>query len=258
MNDALYIAATGMKAQSSQLDAIANNVANVNTPGFKRSSLRFGDLVVAGLASANATDESAAPRLSALAGVAIQSMQRSQTAGELRRVDDPMSLAILGEGYIELLMPDGSSAYTRGTRLQANTDRLLATADGHVLRQQFHLPADVRGVNFAEDGTIVARDEAGREWTLGRIDLTTFANPAELAPAGEGLLRATRNAGEPTVAPAGEAGTGRIKQGFQEASNVALVDEMVQLMVAQRAYEMSVKVVQAADELAGLTNNLRK
>lgn len=258
MNDALYIAATGMKAQSSQLDAIANNVANVNTPGFKRSSLRFGDLVVAGMAATNANDESAPSALSALAGVAIQSMQHSQAAGELRKVDDPMTLAILGEGFLEVLLPDGSSAYTRGAKLQVNADRLLATADGHVLRQQFHLPADARGVSFAEDGTIVAHDDGGREWTVGRLDLTTFANAAELAPAGEGLLRATRNAGEATVSPAGEGGAGRIKQGFQETSNVALVDEMVQLMVAQRAYEMSVKVVQAADEMAGLTNSLRK
>lgn len=251
MNDALYIAATGMKAQTAQLDAIANNVANVGTPGFKRSNLRFGDLVSAG---ADGLQSSTA----AAAGVKIGAVQRSFAAGELRRVDDMMSIAVQGDGFLEVQLPDGSPAFTRSARLDVNADRLLAVSDGFVLRQHIHVPTDVRNLSIGEDGQVTGRDDAGRTTTLGRIDLAVFASPSALSPVGEGLWRASEGSGEATLAPPGEAGAGRLKQGFQEASNVQLVEEMVQLMVAQRAYEMNVKVMQAADEIAGMTNNLRK
>ncbi|MGM9485051.1 flagellar hook-basal body protein [Roseateles sp. NT4] len=253
MNDALYIAATGMKAQTSQLDTIANNVANASTPGFKRSSLRFGDLVSTGAAAQQSGDVSTAS-----AGVKIGSIQRSFTAGELRRVDDTMSIAIQGDGFIELQLPDGSPAFTRSARLQINADRLLTSSDGLVLRQHIHVPTDVRSVSIAEDGQVTGRDDAGRTTTLGRLDVAVFASPSALTSVGEGLWRPSAGSGDAVLAPPGEAGAGRLKQGFQEASNVQLVEEMVQLMVAQRAYEMNVKVMQAADEIAGMTNNLRK
>ncbi len=252
MNDALYIAATGMKAQTSQLDTIANNVANASTPGFKRSSLRFGDLVSMG------ADQQAGDATAVAAGVKISSLQRSFTAGELRRVDDTMSLAIQGDGFIEMQLPDGSSAFTRSARLQINADRLLSSSDGLVLRQHIHVPTDVRSLTIAEDGQVTGRDDAGRTTSLGRLDVAVFASPAALTSIGEGLWRPSTGSGDAVLAPPGEAGAGRLKQGFQEASNVQLVEEMVQLMVAQRAYEMNVKVMQAADEIAGMTNNLRK
>ena len=253
MNDALYIAATGMKAQTAQLDTIANNVANASTTGFKRSSLRFGDLVSAGLDGQQAPDVA-----TVAAGVKIGAVQRSFTAGELRRVDDAMSVAVQGDGFLEVQLPDGSPAFTRSARLEVNADRLLSVSDGFVLRQHIHVPDDVRGIVIGEDGQVTGRDDAGRSTTLGRIELATFASPSALTPVGEGLWRASPGSGEATVAPPGEAGAGRVKQGYQEASNVQLVEEMVQLMVAQRAYEMNVKVMQAADEIAGMTNNLRK
>jgi len=252
MNDALYIAATGMKAQTSQLDTIANNVANASTPGFKRSSLRFGDLV------STSADQQAGDASAVAAGVKISSLQRSFAAGELRRVDDTMSLAIQGDGFIEVQLPDGSPAFTRSTRLQINADRLLTSSDGLILRQHIHVPIDVRSLTIAEDGQVSGRDDAGRTTTLGRLDVAVFASPAALTSIGEGLWRPSAGSGDAVLAPPGEAGAGRLKQGFQEASNVQLVEEMVQLMVAQRAYEMNVKVMQAADEIAGMTNNLRK
>lgn len=254
MNDALYIAATGMKAQATQVDAIANNVANASTPGFKRASLRFGDLVSAGAQPADG-DASSTP---VAAGVRIGAVQRSFAAGELRRTDDMMSLAIQGDGFLEVEMPDGSSAFARGARLDLNADRLLATSDGLVLRQHIHVPGDVRSVVIAEDGQVKGSDESGRQVTLGRIDVAVFSSPGGLTPLGEGLWRSTGSSGDAVMTPPGEAGAGRLRQGFQEASNVRLVEEMVQLMVAQRAYEMNVKVMQAADEIASLTNSLRK
>ncbi|RZA10432.1 MAG: flagellar hook-basal body complex protein [Lysobacteraceae bacterium] len=253
MNDALYIAATGMKAQTGQLDAIANNVANASTPGFKRSSLRFGDLVSAGLGA-----QPAGEHTSAAAGVRIGAVQRPFAAGELRRTDDAMSIAIQGEGFLEVQLPDGTAAFARGGHLEINADRLLATGDGWLLRQHIHVPADISTVSIAEDGQVQGRDEAGRIASLGRIDVAVFASPTGLTPAGEGLWRSSSRSGDAVLTPPGEAGAGRLKQGYQEASNVQLVEEMVQLMVAQRAYEMNVKVIQAADEIAGMTNSLRK
>lgn len=255
MNDALYIAATGMQAQQSQLNVIANNVANVNTNTFKRGRVSFSDMV-----NKEATD-AVAPALAAAgraAGVSMGLVSKEFAAGELRRAADPMSLAVQGEGFIEVSLPDGTAAYARGGALQVNSDRMLSTAEGLVLKQRIHISEDVRQVSIAQDGQVSARDEKGRDWNLGRIDLVLFARPAGLTPVGDNLYKAGANAGEPLLATAGEAGAGRLMQGYEEASNVKLIDEMVQMMVAQRAYEMSVKVVQAADEIAGMTNNLRK
>lgn len=254
MNDALYIAATGMKVQTAQIDSVANNVANASTPGFKRSSLRFGDLMTMPAAPLIDPDATAA----VAAGVKVAAIQRSFAPGELKRTDDAMSVAIQGDGFLEVALPDGSAAFVRGARLGINADRLLSTADGLTLRSQIHVPADVRRVTITDDGQVQGTDDAGRSSVLGRLDLALFANPAGLAPAGDGLWQANARSGDAVLAPAGEAGAGRVKQGYQEASNVQLVEEMVQLMVAQRAYEMSVKVMQAADEVAGMTNNLRK
>lgn len=253
MNDALYIAATGMNAQTSQLDAIAHNVSNVSTPGFKRSSVRFGDLI--STAQPNAGADSAS---STYAGVRVSGMQRSFVTGELRRVDDPMSIAIQGDGFLEVQLPDGGTAFVRSAKLEVNADRLLATADGLPLRPSIHIPADMTALTLGEDGQVSGRDASGRSSALGRIDLAVFANPSALAPLSDGVWQSTFRSGEAVATPAAEAGAGRIKQGYLEASNVQLVDEMVLLMVAQRAYEMSVKVMQAADEIAGMTNNLRK
>lgn len=251
MNDALYIAARGMKSQATQLDAIANNVANVSTPGFKRASVRFGDLVsvappgVEGLSTA-------------AMGVAADAAPRSFTAGELRKVDDAWAVAIQGAGFLEVQLPDGSAAFVRGGRLSVTAERLLAAADGLPLRPQVHVPTEVRSLSIAEDGQVQGVDDAGRRMALGRLDVVVFANPGALTPLGDGLWKATAGAGDALTMSAGEAGAGWVMQSHQEASNVQLVEEMVLLMVAQRAYEMNVKVMQAADEVASMTNNLRK
>lgn len=254
MNDALYIAATGMKSQTAQIDAIANNVANASTPGYKRSQLRFGDLmVVSPVGTAESGNAAATP-----AGVVLAGELRSFASGELRRVDDTMAVAIQGEGFLELTLPDGSAVYARGGHLELNAERLLTAADGLALKPRIHVPSDMQQLQIRADGEVLGMDEQGRSTSLGRLDLVSFARPAGLAPMGNGLWRATASSGEAITAPAGEAGTGRLQQGYQEASNVQLVEEMVLLMAAQRAYEMNVKVIQAADEIASMTNNLRK
>jgi flagellar basal-body rod protein FlgG len=259
MNDALYIAATGMQAQQTQLNVIANNVANVNTAGFKRSSVNFHDLVHTQAAAASAVDNELA-RAGSLtgAGVAIGTVSKQFAAGDLKQTGSAMDVAIQGNGFIEVVLGDGSTGYSRGGTLHVNADNLLATAEGYVLKQRIQMPTDARSLSLATDGQVTASDGKSRDWSLGRIDLVTFANPSALSAMGDNLYRAPAQAGDPLVATPGEGGAGRLMQGQLEASNVKLIDEMVQLMVAQRAYEMNVKMIQAADEVASLTNNLRK
>jgi flagellar basal-body rod protein FlgG len=260
MNDALYIAATGMQAHQAQIDAVANNVANVNTPGFKRVKVTFHDVVNqtgGSEAGAGATPARGNGVLDG-SGVSLASLSRQFDAGELKRTDNPMDIAVQGAGFIELVAGDGSPAYTRGGTLQINADGYLSTSDGLVLKQRIHVPAEVRTLTISPDGEVVGSDGKSKERALGRIDLVTFANPQGLQPLGASVYRATAEAGDPLTAIAGEGGAGRLMQGQLEQSNVKLIDEMVQMMVAQRAYEMNVKVIQAADEIAGLTNNMRK
>jgi flagellar basal-body rod protein FlgG len=259
MNDAMYIAATGMQAQQMGLNLIANNVANVNTPGFKRSTVHFHDLVHREASAAALQDTVDLPAHGRLgAGVSVGSVSKMFSPGDIKRTDRPLDVAIQGEGFFEVMLADGSSAYSRGGSLQVNADNLLATAEGHVLKQRFQIPPDSRGLTISPDGEITATDSKSREWNLGRVELVTFANPSALQSLGDNVYRAGPESGESLMALPGEAGAGRVLQGQLESSNVKLIDEMVQLMVAQRAYEMNVKVIQAADEIASMTNSLRK
>ncbi|HSW06353.1 flagellar basal-body rod protein FlgG [Aquabacterium sp.] len=260
MNDALYIAATGMQAHQAQIDAVANNVANVNTPGFKRVKVSFHDVVnrAGGTETATAATSARANGVLDGTGVSSATLSRQFDPGEIKRTDNPMDIAVHGAGFIELTAVDGSLAYTRGGALQVNADGYLATSEGLVLKQRIHVPAEVRTLTISQDGEVLGSDGKSKERALGRIDLVTFANPQALQSLGGNVYRATPEAGDPLSAIAGEGGAGRLMQGQLEQSNVKLIDEMVQMMVAQRAYEMNVKVIQAADEIAGLTNNMRK
>jgi flagellar basal-body rod protein FlgG len=262
MNDALYIAATGMNAQQTSVDTIANNLANANTPGFKRSAVSFQDLMRHESTDA-AAGLSAAASLSTpgrAQGVGIVSTLKYFGAGELRVTDSPMDLAVRGEGFIEVQMPDGTPAFTRGGALVVNKDGLLATAEGQVLKPAIHVGRDIKNLKIAADGTISATDAnfTNRTVELGRLELVSFANPSGLESLGGKVYRATEASGDALTLKAGEAGVGAFAQGFVESSNVKLVDEMVSLMVAQRAYEMNVKVIQAADDMLGMSNNLRR
>ena len=170
-----------------------------------------------------------------------------------------MDLAVRGEGFVEVLLPDGSSAFTRGGALTVNKDGVLATAEGHVLRPSVHVGRDIKDMVISPSGVVTATDaNNGRSVELGRLELVSFANPSGLESLGGKVYRATEASGEALHLRAAEAGAGSFAQGFVEASNVKLVDEMVTLMVAQRAYEMNVKVIQAADDMLGMSNNLKR
>jgi flagellar basal-body rod protein FlgG len=261
MFDALQIAATGMNAQQQNVDAIANNLANVNTNGFKRARVSFTDLVsrqaeAAAMSGATDPDSGLAMRGT---GVSVAHVTRSFEPGEARQTGSVYDVTIGGDGFLEVLMPDGSRAYTRGGTLRVSADGQLATASGQPLKPGINIPDDVQELAISTDGRVqvkTARHPAAVE--VGQLELVRFISPSGLEPLGEGLFRATEAAGEPMAGRPGQDGLGSIRQGFVEGSNVKMVEEMVNLMVAQRAYEASVKVVQASDEMLGMVNNLRK
>ena len=258
MSDALYIGATGMQAQQAHVEAIANNMANVNTPGFKKTRVSFSDLVM-GAARALQGDNGAFVNASTGAGVQAGAFSRIFTGGEPKKTDAPMDVALVGEGFMELAMPDGSRAYARGGSLKVNAEGLLATQAGIPLKPNLSVPDTAEALLISGTGRVQARmpGQAGLV-DLGQLELVRFANPQGLLAQGGNVYRATDASGEAIAGRAGEDGLGTLAQGFLEGSNVKLVEEMVDLMVAQRAYEASVKVVQAADEMLGMINGLRR
>ncbi|HVZ46130.1 MAG TPA: flagellar basal-body rod protein FlgG [Ramlibacter sp.] len=265
MFDALAIGATGMQAQQTNVETIANNLANVNTVGFKKARVGFADLMVreaAAVAAPNADDLragalAAAPRMGA--GVAVASTAKVFDAAEEKKTDSPLDLAIRGDGFVEVTMPDGSSAFTRGGTLKVNKDGLLATAAGYPLKASIAIPDNAQSLVIGGDGRVQVRlPNQANAVEVGRIELVRFASPGLLAALGDNLYRASPGSGEPIPVRPGEDGAATFAQGFLEGSNVKMVDEMVNLMLAQGAYGACVKVVQAADEMLGLVNNLRK
>jgi len=252
MNDSLYIAATGMQAQQMTIDSIANNLANVSTTGFKKGRVAFQQMMQADPA---ATTQAASGGL----GIAVASITRDFTPGALAQTGAQMDVAVDGTGMLEVALADGSRAYTRGGTLTVSPDSYLATADGHVLKPSIHIPAGVSAIHIAADGKVsVQSGVTGTPVDVGQLELAAFTNPAALTVLAGGLYAPTEASGEALVAKAGSTGFGKLVQGSLENSNVNLTDEMVTLIVAQRAYEMSSKIIQASDELMSLTNNLRR
>lgn len=254
MNDSLYIAATGMQAQQLAIDSIANNLANVGTTGFKKGRVAFQEMM-------QASPAAGAPRAPAAAGlgISVASVTRDFTPGALAQTGAQMDLAIDGPGFIGVALADGSRGYTRGGTLSVSKDAYLATAEGLVLKPAIHIPADASAVRIGADGKVSVQTTPGGPATeVGQIELAHFTNPGALVAQAGGVFIPNEASGEALVGTAGSMGLGKFAQGALENSNVALTDEMVTLIVAQRAYEMSSKVIQASDELMALTNNLRR
>lgn len=270
MIEALQIAATGMKAQQQSVDTIANNLVNVNTMGFKRARVSFTDLVTRQAAAAP-QDGAGFESIGEAAkgggrggggmgvGVATASVLRSFDQGEARQTGSAYDVMIDGDGFFEVVLPDGGRGYSRGGSLIVNTDGELATPSGHALKPGITIPQDAQELRIEADGRVFVRDaHQSRAMEVGQLDVVRFAGPSAMEAIGDGVYKATPAAGEPMAGRAGRDGMGAVRQGHLEASNVKMVDEMVGLMVAQRAYEASVKVAQASDEMLGLINNLRR
>jgi flagellar basal-body rod protein FlgG len=260
MNDSLYIAATGMQMQQKNVDTISNNLANISTPGYKSAHVSFEDLMVRDLSGATALpDGAAAGRLLQGGGVSVAAIVRSFAAGELKPTGSQFDIAIRGDGFIEVVNADGTPAYTRGGTFGVDKDGFLVTAGGHALKSSVRVGSDAKEIVVDGDGRVLVRSGAQTGAVeVGKIDLVRFADVGGLDALGGNLYRPTERSGDAIAGVVGEDGMGTLAQGYLEASNVNLVQEMVDLMVAQRAYESSAKVIQASDEMLAMSNNLRK
>lgn len=264
MFDALYIGATGMQAQQLNVDTIANNLANVNTTGFKKTRISFSDLMVrdaARTASGGLDGDmgllAATTRLGA--GVGVGSMTKLFDVGDLKKTDSAYDVAVQGDGFLEVIMPDGSRAYTRGGTLKVNKDGQLATLGGYALKPAIAVPDNIQTLIVQPDGRVQARlGNVSTPVDLGQIDLVRFVNAQGLLAQGDNLYRSSDASGDAISGKSGEDGLGSFVQGYLEGSNVKMVEEMVNLMIAQRTYEANVKVVQASDEMLAMVNGLRK
>lgn len=255
MFDALYVGAAGMKGQQLQIDTIAHNLANLNTIGFRRGITTFSE-VSAALAT-TAVNGVLGDHSEAFRGAGISAgVSLSSRPGELRQTGETLDLAIDGLGFIEVIRSDGTPAYSRAGRLRINDDGELATVDGSPLAAGIQVPAGTHQIIISEDGRVLASSENGEQVELGQIELVTFPNATALRPAGANLYVADTAAGEPQTATPGHSGMGTLRQGFVESSNVQMADELVTMMLAQRAFELNSRVVQAADQLMSITNSL--
>lgn len=259
MIESLSIAATGMHAQQLQIDTIANNLANVNTSGFKKNRVDFEDLMYRQAARANGPVGEAGLTYPVGVGTAVAGAGKVFTVEDVKKTDRPLDVAIRGDGFFEVELPDGSYGYTRTGVFQINEDGVLITQDGYTLNPAIQVPSDAEEILFMPDGTVLARLPGEVEPTeLGRIELARFVNPAGLTALGSNLYLPSHTSGEALHATPGENGIGALAQGYLEASNVQLVEELTNLVLAQRAYEINSKVIQASDELLGIVNNLRR
>lgn len=257
---ALYTAASGMDAQQSNIDVIANNLANVNTAGFKKSRMEFQDLVYQQMQAAGSptsTSSEAPVGLEVGLGTMPAATTRDFSNGNLRATNAPFDLAIEGSGFFQVTLPNGETGYTRAGSFHLSADGTLVTSDGYPLEPQIAIPQDAISVTISRAG-IVSAQIAGQSAVqeLGTIELAIFQNPAGLQALGGNIFVATTASGEPTTGAPGQDGIGTIVQGFLENSNVSVVEEMVNMILAQRAYEANSKVVRASDEMLTQVNNL--
>ena len=263
MSDAFYVGAVGLQAQQQALDGIANNIANVNTPAFKHSQVRFSDMVATRAdTEADAATAAAAAQLqgsNGATGVALDSQFMLNEQGELNHTGQAMDLAIDGQGFIELMGPGGQTLLWRGGSLKINEDGLLATSHGLALRAAITVPSDATAVTIGSDGIVRATvADSTDPVELGQIQLVKLDDPGSVDRLDGGLYRVREGAAPLTDAAPGEDGTGLLVQGAIEQSNVALTSEMVQLMLVQRAYAANAQIVQAADQLMAIANGLRR
>lgn len=257
----LATAASGMEAQQTKLDVTANNIANVSTNGFKKSRAEFADLMYQNLRPAGAPTGSGANAPSGTEiglGTRLVSTARSLGQGELHTTGNPLDIAIEGHGFLPITLPTGETAYTRNGALQVNAEGKLVTADGFAVLGDITVPPDAQAVTVAADGTISAKIPSSTQPVeLGKLQLAMFANPAGLAAQGSTLFRETLASGTAVLGAPGEGGAGSIRQGMLEVSNVNVVEEMIDLITGQRAYEINSRVIKAADEMLGQTAQLR-
>jgi len=261
---ALRTAALGMTAQQLTVDNIANNLSNVNTTGFKRSTIAFQDLFYQTIATSKRGASinnvgSEGPELQIGHGARPVATIRNFNQGSVEETGNPLDVAIDGNGFFQIIRPDGSIAYTRDGNFTVDSSGQLVNNSGLPLNDQIEIPPDAVAVQISQDGMVSAILQGETSpIDLGQIELARFINPAGLRAIGDNLFESTESSGDPFLGLPGIEGFGSINQGFLENSNVDIVTEMVNLITAQRAYETNSKMVQTAEDMMRITNNIKR
>jgi flagellar basal-body rod protein FlgG len=253
MINSLWISKTGMQAQQTQLDVISNNMANVSTNGFKRSSAVFEDLMYQNLRQVGAadTEQNNLPTgLQVGLGVRTVATSRSFTQGSLQQSGNQLDLAVNGSGFLQVSMADGTTGYTRDGSLQVDANGQLVTSSGLAVAGGITIPAEAQSITVGKDGVVTVKLPANATpQQVGTLELATFVNPAGLEPLGGNLYAESVASGNPITGAPGSAGMGQIMQGYVETSNVNVVQELVTMIQTQRAYEMNSKAIQTSDQM---------
>jgi flagellar basal-body rod protein FlgG len=261
MISALWTAATGMNSQQTNIDVISNNLANVNTGGFKKSKINFSDLVYTNMRQPGTPNAQGAeiPTGTEIGhGVKINSTQKLFTQGNIVNTNNDLDMAVEGEGFFRIERPDGSFAYTKDGSFKLDSNGRVVTSDGYPLSPQLDIPQDAKEISITSDGAVSVTNSADQIQTVGQIELYNFSNPAGLSSEGRNLYTETAASGQANAGTPGQQGFGTVQQGFLEMSNVKVVEEMVNMIAAQRAYETNSKSIQSSDEMLQTANQLKR
>lgn len=259
MNQALWIGKTGLDAQQSRLAVVSNNLANVNTTGFKKGRAVFEDLLYQNVrqpGGQSSQDTQLPSGLTLGTGVRMVATQKLHSQGNLLQTNNPLDVAVQGRGFFQVLMPNGEQAYTRTGEFQVNSEGQMVTAAGYTLQPEINIPQNATSVTIGTDGTVsvtVPNNPAPAQ--IGTLQLADFVNPSGLLPVGENLYKETGASGAPQVGTAGQNSMGTTIQGSLESSNVNVVEELVNMIETQRAYEMNSKAISTADNMLQYVNN---
>lgn len=258
----LYTAAAGMNAQQSNIDVTSNNIANVNTTAFKKDRAEFADLMYQSLNyTANATSENTMnpTGIDVGLGVRISGVQKSFMQGNLKQTGNDLDIAIQGKGFFQIVDANGELSYTRNGSFKKDADGAMVNAQGFKVEPEIIIPPTLTKLSIASDGTVSAMNPAdGNTVLLGQITLVDFINQAGLAPLGNGLYQSTTTSGDPIEGIANTEAFGALQQGMIESSNVQLVNAMVELITAQRAYEANAKALTTTDQMLQQVNQLKR
>ena len=249
----LWIAKTGLDAQQTQMDVISNNLANVSTSGFKRARAVFEDLLYQTIRQPGAQSSEQTQLPSGLqigTGVKPVATERIFTQGNLQQTGNSKDVAIQGNGFFQVLMPDGTTSYTRDGSFQVDANGQLVTSSGYAVQPAITIPADTQSLTIARDGTVsVTQPGSAAPVTIGTLQLAMFVNPAGLQSLGENLYAETASSGTPSSNAPGSNGAGLLNQGYVETSNVNVVEELVNMIQTQRAYEINSKAISTSDQM---------
>lgn len=256
---ALFTAATGMSAQQTRLDTISNNLANVATSGFKRSRAEFQDLFYETLRAPGASASTGATLPTGVqigSGVRLASVAKQFSQGDAQRTDNELDLMIQGDGFFQIDKPTGETLYTRDGSFELDRDGNVVTSEGFQLNPNIQIPADGTNVTITRDGTVSYTDAANQPVQAGQIELARFANPAGLVAQGSNFFIPSDASGDATTGIPDQDGMGSLAQGFLESSNVNVAEELVHMILAQRAFELNSRVIQAGDQMLQTVGSL--